>query len=580
MRLTKERSRGGCLPCLRKRKKCDEIKPTCTRCSHGGNHCAWRSSLPKSKSKSKASVISFLPQTQPLPNSIANDGLYDASIGTEAVSMLGSSNTQLVQHNNIDIYGLIETASSIGTDHSHSQALCDSLSSQQISGASFPNHTPQITFLPQHYETWETLCFSLSQVDCASRSSIKKFLDEDEAEATHTLEWIPEALELFGPYLPCTGQINWLGALNSYFMFSTRYVYESSNLLEATRTLSASYGWVNSARLGLLGTAVLFHSYVNPMASKVLREYSRQLVDAATISIQLETTHPSMPISARLAGLSVVLLYHYYSGELNAYVRCVDAAAPMVEALVGPYPVQFHGLRGAKTIDIRSFVWCDVFTAIAASRPTRLVYDCNAEMLLRRNQTGPNPIDMTLDVGLEWMCGLPDAIMMLIIQIINLRHSSLSRTERFNHAAGIEKSLREWKVWPSKIMNSIIRVQRMGAQEIWRYFAILYLYQAIHQAPPSHIIVQQSVGQIFKLGSTLRPGHNPDCLLTVPYFVAGTFAVSAKHQHFFRERLLGCGIETYGQTLAKALEELWQAPLETSRYNDWTTRSSPIVIFS
>ncbi|KDN50171.1 hypothetical protein RSAG8_01507, partial [Rhizoctonia solani AG-8 WAC10335] len=553
MRPTKERSRGGCLPCLQKRKKCDEAKPTCTRCSHGGNRCIWRSSLPKPKSKSRASVISLLSQAQPHPDPITITGSRGASISAEAASMLGSSSTPLVQ--NSSTCGLIfDTevdilASLIGSDYTLSQALCDIPSSQLMSDPSLLRHTPQITLLPQNCEASEVLSFSSAQAGCASRSSIKIFLDEDEAEVTKTLEWIPEALEVFGPCLPCTNQINWLSALNSYFMFCTRYVYESSNLLEATRTLSASYGWVNSARLGLLGTAVLFHSYINPMAPRSLREHSRQLVDAATTSIQLEMTQPGVPVRAKLAGISVVLLYHYYSGDLSAYVKCIEAAAPMVEALVGPYPVEFHDLRGAETIDIRSFVWCDIFTAIAASRPTRLIYDCNAEILLRKNQMGPNPADMTLDVGLEWMCGLPDAMLMLIIQIINLRHSSLSRTERLIHADRIEKALRDWKVWPSKTTNSIMRVQRMGAQEIWRYFSILYLYQAIHQAPPSHEVVRESVDQIFKLGSMLRPGHNPDCLLTVPYFVAGTFAVLAKHQQFFRKRLLGCGIETYGQTL-------------------------------
>ncbi|KAJ1311430.1 hypothetical protein OPQ81_009919 [Rhizoctonia solani] len=125
-----------------------------------------------------------------------------------------------------------------------------------------------------------------------------------------------------------------------------------------------------------------------------------------------------------------------------------------------------------------------------------------------------------------------------------------------------------------------MRVQRMGAQEIWRNFAILYLYQAIHQASPSHEEVRQSVNQIFKLGSMLRPGHNPDCLLTVPYFVAGTFAVSAKHRKLFRDRLLNCGIEAYGQKLVRTLEELWQKSFDASKHNDWTTMSSPIVIFS
>ncbi|CAE7225623.1 unnamed protein product [Rhizoctonia solani] len=567
MRPTKERSRGGCLPCLQKRKKCDEMKPICTRCSLGGNRCVWRPSLPKSKSR--ASVISLSSPNQPLPDAGA------ASTLAGVTSRPGSSNSR-----GLVLGAEIDTVASLpGNDYTLSWALSGIPNSQLVSDPSLLSCTQDVT-PPQDRETLGVSSFTSAQALGTSRNIVKGFLDEDEVEATKTLEWIPKALEVFGPCLPCANQINWLSALKSYFMFSTRYVYESSNLFEATRTLSAIYGWVNSARLGLLGTTILFHYYISPNGHQSLLDHSQQLINAATTSIQLEMTQPGMPISARFAGLSVVLLYHYYSGNLGAYVSCIDAAAPMVKALVSSHPVEFHGLRGAETIDIRSFVWCDIFTAIAASRPTRLVYDCNAEILLHKNQMGPNPADMTLDIGLEWMCGLPDAMLMLIIQVINLSHSPLSRPERLVHAAGIEKALRDWKVWPSKTTNSIMRIQRMGAQEIWRYFAILYLYQAIHQAPPSHEVVRQSVGQIFKLGSMLRLGHNPDCLLTVPYFVAGTFAISVQHRQFFRKRLLSCGIETYGQTLVKGLEELWQKSLDTGKYNDWTTRSSPIVIFS
>ncbi|CAE6395962.1 unnamed protein product [Rhizoctonia solani] len=580
MRPTKERSRGGCLPCLQKRKKCDETKPTCTRCSHGGSHCVWRSSLPRPVHKSKASVISLQPPTQYRSSTILTSS-HDASISAAAESVPESGRTQLVPN---DTYGLVPDSGTenlvnlVGDECALASGLCHTSGPQPIFGASRQSDTPHHT---QRHASLEVSDLVLDLVEYASPNRTANFLDEDEEEVIKTLEWIPEALGVFGPYLPCTDQINWLSALSSYFTFSTRYVYESSNLLEATRTLSASYGWVNSARLGLLSTAVLFHSYTDPLAPQsILRERSKQLIDAATASIQLEMAQPSMPLSAVFAGISVILVYHYYSGDLIAYVRCIEAAAPMVKALIGPGPVEFHRLRGAETIDIRSFVWCDIFTAIAASRPTRLTYDCNVETLLRKNQEAPNSVDVNMDVGLEWMCGLPDAMLMLIIQIVNLRHSPLSQTERLIHAARIEKALRDWKVWLSRTTNSIMRVQRMGAQEIWRYFAILYLYQAIHQASPSLEVVQESVRQIFKLGSMLRPGHNPDCLLTVPYFVAGTFAVSVKHRQFFRRRLLGCGIETYGKTLAKALEELWQKSFDTGKHNDWTTRSSPVIIFS
>ncbi|CAE6425082.1 unnamed protein product [Rhizoctonia solani] len=552
MGLTKERSRKGCLPCLQKRKKCDEVKPTCIRCSQGDDQCVWRSLLPKPATKSRVSAISLQPGSRTIPTD-----LHYANAATP-----GSSITDLVQNTVRILDTRIEAnplAGLFGSDYDLAQSLFASTAS--------------------HLTEPQTRMSILGRAE--HTTDIDDFLDEDESEVIKFSEWGLEAVKVLSPYMPGTDQASWTGALNSYFMFSSRYVYESSKFLEATKALTANYIWSNSARLGLLGTVALLHSYINPMAPQsLLRERSKQFIDAATTSIEHEMAQPGMPVSASLAGISTILLYHYFSGNLSAYLKCVETAVPMIKALVGPKPVAFHCLRGLETIDIRSFAWCDIFTAIALSFPTRLVYDCDAKTLLSKNQDGPNPTDMDMEVGLEWMCGLPDALLMLIIQIINLRHSSFSQTERLVHAARIERALRDWKVWPSRTTNSVMKVRRMAAQEIWRYFTILYLYQAIHKASPSHEVVQRCVTQIFKLGLTLRPGHNPDCLLSVPYFVTGIFAISANHRQLFRSRLLGCGMGTYGQTLAKTLEELWQRSLDTGKHNDWTTKSPSIIIFS
>lgn len=38
----KKRTRTGCLNCSRRRRKCDEAKPSCTGCKHRGDKCQWR----------------------------------------------------------------------------------------------------------------------------------------------------------------------------------------------------------------------------------------------------------------------------------------------------------------------------------------------------------------------------------------------------------------------------------------------------------------------------------------------------------------------------------------------------------
>ena len=38
----KKRARTGCVNCSRRRRKCDEVKPTCTGCRTRGDDCQWR----------------------------------------------------------------------------------------------------------------------------------------------------------------------------------------------------------------------------------------------------------------------------------------------------------------------------------------------------------------------------------------------------------------------------------------------------------------------------------------------------------------------------------------------------------
>ncbi|KAF8578699.1 hypothetical protein K439DRAFT_1361525, partial [Ramaria rubella] len=43
------RSKTGCLTCRVKKIKCDETKPTCTRCAHGQRECTWPENVPSRK---------------------------------------------------------------------------------------------------------------------------------------------------------------------------------------------------------------------------------------------------------------------------------------------------------------------------------------------------------------------------------------------------------------------------------------------------------------------------------------------------------------------------------------------------
>jgi hypothetical protein len=138
--------------------------------------------------------------------------------------------------------------------------------------------------------------------------------------------------------------------------------------------------------------------------------------------------------------------------------------------------IDFMALRGKETFDIRVFAWCDILSAMALSRPTLFRYETNIEHLLTVDPEGPPPIAEDDDVGLEWMVGCPNVMIVLMARISALRDLNVSPEEKRVLAEAIEGSIRAWQARPSQTNNSFLKVVRMSAQEIWRHAMILFLY--------------------------------------------------------------------------------------------------------
>ncbi|ELU41561.1 hypothetical protein AG1IA_04411 [Rhizoctonia solani AG-1 IA] len=430
-------------------KKCDEVRPICGRC-RGRDDCIWPASRLTQKCTSRPTrllriqprpdlelanitvVPSETPDLNPVSEgSITTFNLYLHDLGMESLRSLpepaieASSHDLSIHHfsptmpNTLDMLSQFGGSLSISTDAFQSQG------------------NPTVPkFINSQY--LDTLAFV-----CVKEDGPAYIFDEDEEEALKPSEWLPGALRLINLHVA---------------------------------SFVTHYHQVESIRLGTLGSSLLFYSFLNAGASQSsLREHAYEMIDAAITVLQTEMTQSTTTLDAQLAGISELLSFYYYAGDLGGYIKYMERAAPVVRQLVGAAPISIHKLYGFKTLDIRIFAWCDVCTAMTTSRPTHLLYDCNADALLSRNQNGPDP--PSFDNGLEWLTGLPDAFSLLTIQILNLKHKQISSTELIARAATIEAALRAWKIWPTSTTNSMMKIQRISAQEIWRHSIILYLYQ-------------------------------------------------------------------------------------------------------
>ncbi|KAG9103125.1 hypothetical protein FRC06_000151 [Ceratobasidium sp. 370] len=364
-----------------------------------------------------------------------------------------------------------------------------------------------------------------------------------------------------------------------YLMFFSRLVFEPVRIYQnLASVLLERFQSSEVMKHSMLSIAFLYRSLYDKAASPVaLQEHAEKLHVMASKQVQLDIQNPNLSPAVKLSSLMEVLFYAYSSGGCESYYQLLEQARPFVRSLIGGDVIDFMSLRGKETFDIRVFAWCDILSAMALSRPTLFTYETDIEHLLTVDPEGPPPIADDDDVGLEWMVGCPNVMIVLMARISALRDMNVSAEEKRVRAESIESSIRAWQARPSQTNNSFLKVVRMSAQEIWRHAMILFLYHAIFKVGPLHRAVKDAVRQIISLAQTIPAGRNPDIFLPVPYFLAGAVSISRKDRMFLRSRLLGCGKERALLDLVAVLDGVWKEMDTTGNSVDWSARAPPVM---
>ncbi|KAG9109959.1 hypothetical protein FRC07_008243 [Ceratobasidium sp. 392] len=362
---------------------------------------------------------------------------------------------------------------------------------------------------------------------------------------------------------------------NFYLKFIGRYFYDCTlihhNIIAITQQ---RFVRSISARHGMLSLAFLFRSnYDQPHLASALHNFAQHRYQLASDTLRLDLERSDLSPAAKLTSLSEVMTYDYYSGNFPFYYQRLRQAASLVQLVVGDKALDLMDMGGEETLDVRIVAWCDILGSMAASRPTLLNYKQDFDLVQHYGNHSSH------DAGLEWIFGCPDVLAVILARISCLRHASPSRADNMAQAWQIEEAIRSWNALPRVSKRSSQTVARLGVQEIWRHTALLYLHQAVYQSDSNHHLVKDSVKQIIRIASTLTSGHNPDCFLAVPYFIAGSFAASITERHQLRTRILGCGHEQYLQDLVDTLDELWRESDATGRHVTWSIKQPPTFIF-
>ncbi|KAH7342136.1 fungal-specific transcription factor domain-containing protein [Rhizoctonia solani] len=313
-------------------------------------------------------------------------------------------------------------------------------------------------------------------------------------------------------------------------------------------------GWIlqrykmsDSAKYGMLATVLLIPSH-----------YERLSHELDSIRLSSRT---------KLAGLIEIMNYECHASYLSHYYSHVAQAAPLVEAIIGGDTIDFLRLRGERTFEVRCFAWCDILDSISTSGPTKFKYVSNLEYTAQ-SSTGK-------DSGIELMLGFPNVLVVLLARTTALRHAQLLPQEIGLQGFQLEQMIRDWQFHLVEAKESLLRVARICAQEIWRHTGILYVHHAVFKSDSSCSLVNYSVKNIIKLAATLKPGSTPDCFLAAPYFVAGSSAASQRDRYTLRSRLINCDNGGFVRNLASTLDELWKETDATGRLTSWPESDFP-----
>ncbi|KEP47570.1 fungal-specific transcription factor domain protein [Rhizoctonia solani 123E] len=635
------RSRTGCLTCKNRRKKCDEGRPVCERCKKGGFDCLGyehhnrrppgvdQAQTPPSASSATSPGSSAPPQasssamdiTETFPGSIDTDistpgaGSSSSTAPPPLMNLqsgftgLNPSNGALPSPNGTGLSGLQSFLDSLGPPPANDVQL-DGLMPSGLDGTdmfsgfgnllgmgmpSLPNFG-QPTVPYAHIESTDAepgLGASTAPSDAAFNELGAELIashqtvarphegllladdEEDDIDPEGLLAEVERSMRTIK--LDSGEHLNEL--YDFYLMFFSRLVFEPVRIYQnLASVLLERFQTSEVMRHSMLAIAYLYRSIYDRAASAaVLQTHAQKLHEIARKQLQSDIQNPQLPPSVKLSGIIEVLFFEYSSGGCNSYYRLLEQARPYVRSLVGGDVIDFMSLRGKQTFDIRIFAWCDILSAMALSRPTLFTYETEIEHMLTVDPDNPIIIPLDDDVGLEWMVGCPNVMIVLMARISALRDKAISQQEKIILAEAIEKSIRAWQARPSPTTNSFLKVVRMSAQEIWRHAMILFLYHAIHKVGPLHRVIKDAVRQIISLAQTIPAGRNPDIFLPVPYFLAGAACISRKDRMFLRSRLSGCGKERALLDLVAVLDDVWKEMDETGNSVDWSARAAPAM---
>ncbi|CAE6360091.1 unnamed protein product [Rhizoctonia solani] len=571
------RSRHGCLTCRRKRKKCDERRPLCSRCDRTLSHCLWPA-RPFPDSFLDAHGISDT-TTLDLADVRTND-----STGTSTIAPLSQPYLQLGKSPSM-VDSVLCDFTALAKSTQKANPLSMGLPFPPFSGISSivgPSiNAPTSCYVTPNLEDtkstatrmWEYAQDFRPQIIWPPPEGLEKCDELDPEGAIPIFRQSVTTLTQKASPEPLFQDVCYF-----YSTFLTRIFYDYALIPGSlAKWIYQRFNTSNTSKYAMLGTAALFRSdYEMSVMTASWRACAKELYSLSIRQLTRDLEDNQLSPREKLTGLVEIMNYEYHSGRLSDYYSHGTLAVPLVKAILGTDTLDLLNIRGIDMFDVNFWAWCDILDSMATSRPTWFKYETDLD---RAARPGTEESGACEDKGIEWIYGCPNIVAILLARTSSLRHAKISEEERQSQGVDLEKLIRNWQLRPLGANNSLLRVTRVGAQEVWRHAGILYVHHAILKSNSSHPSVRESVKNIIKIASTLQPGGTPDSFLAVPYFLAGFYATTQNDRYTLRSRLISSGNGYFLRNLASNLDELWRETDSTGRLASWSEKQPPRIAF-
>ncbi|KAG8750653.1 hypothetical protein FRC11_010201 [Ceratobasidium sp. 423] len=544
-----------------RRKKCDEQLPVCARCTRTGSQCFWL--LPSQQVPGL--YLSLARQLEPVsvdfPHVEASSNCSSSHSDCDSIQPARPSHNHLVATGGFHS----EIWSSAQRAHSKYHGAEGLSLLESVASSSLQDYQLQLT-ADKHVRAealsdfGKNVSLSINKWDYArdygptitwvtENTDFNNDFDPDDA-----MPFIQQSIAMLGT----TKEPVFVEVENFYLAFFARYYYDYASITDLIIFRARErFATSDCLKHGMLSTAVLFRAnYDNSGLAVSLRDRARELHSLATKTLQVDLDNQMVSPWVKLSGAMELVNHEYYAGNLSSYYHHLNQAASLVRMVLNSNTMDLLDVTGEHTFDIRLFAWCDIMGSMALSRPTLLDYRSDIPNPPQHNMVEEHHAHP--DRGVEWIFGCPDVLAVLLACTSSLRHADVSAQERVTRGKEIERLIRHSQFRLVRAKSSMMRVARLAAQELWRHAAILYLHHAIFKSSHDDSTIQDSVKQIIRIAATLKAGVNPDCFLSVPYFIDSSQSP---------------------RDTAEALDDLWKESDATGGLTSWTGNHPPKFIF-